>query len=264
MTAERAHADDASPAPVAAVPQHPLLRRGADLAPTGHVLPTGLAPFDAEHGGLALRRTHLLTGTRGAGCMSLLHAMLAAITRTHPVLLIDPLARFHPAAAAAAGVHLPHLPWMRTTAPHHTRQVLGFALHGDAFPLIVWDGGAAPPAALLDRLRPVVRCSASALLIVADDAPLPGPVADGVTLRVAHDAWSHATGALRGCDGRALTIHATDHRRGRSWSFPLHIPFRSPLPSLIPFAQRGGLPDASTARGGALDTGAGPTVRRAG
>lgn len=261
---KQAQAAQIATSPLAALPSHPALRRASDLAPMGSVLPTSLEPLDAVLGGLTLRRTHLLTGLYGSGTTSLLHTMLATICRTHPVLLFDPYTRFHPPAAAAAGVHLPHLLWMRTNNPQHIRQALGFALRGDAFPLIVWDVGLLPATALLDRVRPIVRRSRSALLLVTVDGLAPDSVADGATLRVAHDGWSHGTGTRRGCDGRALTLHVTDHQRGRTMTFPLHISFPHMLPSLLPYAHTRGMSDASATRGGTLDTGAGSAMRGAG
>lgn len=261
---KQAQAAQIATSPLAALPAHPALRRASDLAPMGNVLPTSLEPLDAVLGGLALRRTHLLTGLYGSGGTSLLHILLATISRTHPVLLLDPSARFHPPAAAAAGVHLPHLLWMRTNNPQRIRQALGFALRGDAFPLIVWDVDTLPHAALLDRVRSVVRRSRSALLLVTVDGSAPGSVADGATLRIAHDGWSHGTGTRRGCDGRALTLHVTDHQRGRTTTFPLRVSFSPMLPSLLPFAHTGGKPNARTTRGGTLDTGTGAAMRSAG
>ncbi len=264
IVVDRAQTPSIAPSALAALPVHPSIGRGADFAHIARFLSTGVAPLDAFVDGLALHRTHLLTGMYGNGTTSLLHTMLATITRSHPVLLLDPHARFHPPAAAAAGVHLPHLLWMRTDDQRHLRQLLGFALRGDAFPLIVWDVGALPDAALIDRIRPVVRRGRSALLLVTADGLAPGSVADGVTLGVAHDGWSHGRGTRRGCDGRALTVHVTDHQRGRTTSFPLRITFPQSLPSLLPFAHTGSMPDATTTRGGTLDTGVDPAMRSAG
>ncbi len=260
----QAHAAQTATPSLAALPVHPLLGRGSDIASAVRFLPTGFAPLDAFVDGLALRRIHLLTGTYGSGTTSLLHTMLAAISRAHPVLLLDPRACFHPPAASAAGVHLPHLLWMRTGDERYIRQALGFALRGDAFPLIVWDVDTLPHAALLDRVRSVVRRSRSALLLVTADGLAPGSVADGTTLRIAHERWSHGAATRRGCEGRMLTIHVTDHRRGRTTTFPLHISFPHMLPSLLPYAHTGGSLNARTTRGGALDTGAGPAMRGAG
>jgi len=260
---ERIPEENAS-SPLTALPTSPLLQRASDLPLSASGLRTGLAPLDTFTGGLTLRRTHLLTGMYGNGATSLLHTLLATISRTHPVLFLDSSAHFHPPAAAATGVHLPHLLWMRTHDQHYIRQALGFALRGDAFPLIVWDVDTLPHAALLDRVRSVVRRSRSALLLVTVDGSAPGSVADGATLRIAHDGWSHGTGTRRGCDGRALTLHVTDHQRGRTTTFPLHISFPHMLPSLLPYAHKRGMSDASTTRGGTLDTGTGAAMRSAG
>ena len=107
---------------------HPDLHRASDIAPLPDALPTGLPPFDTA--------------------------------------LFDPGARFHPAAAAAMGVHLPHLLWVQAADGQRIANALAYALRANACPLIVWDAGQLPAAALLDRLRPLTRKGSSAFLLL--------------------------------------------------------------------------------------------------
>jgi len=146
-----------APSPLAAVPAIAGVGRASDLDLTADLLPTGFAPLDVALGGHALRRTHFLAGTRGSGATVLLHGLLAAVTPTAPVLLLDPAHCFAPAAAAAVGVHLPHLLLVRTDDAKRIGQTLAAALRADACPLVVWCVPQLPPPTLLARLAPLVR-----------------------------------------------------------------------------------------------------------
>ncbi|HXH06631.1 MAG TPA: hypothetical protein VNI83_08575 [Vicinamibacterales bacterium] len=78
-------------------------------------LPVGWPELDAELGG-GFPRGELseLAGPRSAGRTSLLCRVLARATaHGEPVALVDALDRFDPPSAAAAGVHLARLLWVR-------------------------------------------------------------------------------------------------------------------------------------------------------
>jgi hypothetical protein len=78
-------------------------------------LPVGWPALDAELGG-GLPRGELseIAGPRSAGRTSLLCRLLAgAAARGEPVALVDALDRFDPSSAAAAGVDLARLLWVR-------------------------------------------------------------------------------------------------------------------------------------------------------
>lgn len=256
-------AANTGPPPCDPLPIHPALHRASALTAARDLLPTGFPPFDTAFDGLALRHTHLLAGAPGSGLTSFLHRVLATTTRTAPVLLFDPDMRFHPTAAAAAGVHLPHILWVCATDRQQMEHALWLALRADACPLVVWN---APrlPATLVDRLRPHVWRSRSALLFITSDPSALDARIDGMTLAVAHAAWLHAAKQLQGCDGRTITVQVTDHHRGRAASLSLAVGFPQPLPAFLPLLRKGGGRDASTANRGALDTGATPPMRSAG
>lgn len=245
----------------------PMLRiasvgRAADLDTAADFLPTGLESLDAALGGLALRRVHFLAGTRGSGATSLLHLLLAAVTPTGPVLLLDPAHCFFPTAAAAVGVHLPHLLLVEEGTPRRMGQVLAAALRADACALVVWCVTQLPAPAFLDRLRVLVRASRSALLLVATGAPFARSPADGVTLLTQHRQWAQSIAGRPVTPGRHLVVTATDHRRGRTLTVPLALTFPQPLPPLLHAVRKGGEDGgADTAYGGALDTGIRPASR---
>lgn len=251
-------------APVPLPPDLPLVR-AADLTREAALLPTGLPPVDAFLGGLALRRTHLLVGTRGGGVTSLLHGVLAALTPTVPALLFDPRNCFFPPAAAAAGVHLPHLFRVPVANDADLARALALALRArDAFPLVVWDAGQLPSPHRLERLRALVRASGSALLLTADAAPVVGSGADGATFVARHERWDGGRGPDGCFAGRVITVTATDHRRGRSATMPLVFRFPRPIAPLRHPTARGGETHAGTTHGGDLVSRLSPAGRRAG
>jgi DNA polymerase III alpha subunit len=206
-----AHATDQEPpSPRAALPPSLTIRRGSELAPHTDTLPTGLPPLDAFLGGLPLRHTHLIAGTEGAGATTLLHGLLATVTRDHPVLLLDPRDRFFPAGAASLGVHLPHLLRVPVRDPHMLYRALAFALRDAACPLIIWDAVLLLPAHLLDRLRPDVRASGCALLLAVTGVPLAAPgIAAGTEERASRETLHWLATLTTALDGvpRHTSIH---------------------------------------------------------
>lgn len=260
-----AHVFDQGSSPsLATLPPSLAIRRASDLAPHADLLPTGLPPLDAFLGGLPLRRTHLLAGTEGAGVTTLLHGLLATVTRIHPVLLFDPHNRFYPPGAAALGVHLPHLMRVRVHDPHKLRRALAFALRERACPLIVWDAGLLPPAHLLDRLRPDVGGSGSALLFVVTGVPFAAPGITGATLVARHERWEQGERGRPECIGKTVSVAATDHRRHRSAALSLTFRYPTPLPSFLRAVGKGVTDDADATGRGDLPAGAAAAGRRAG
>jgi recombination protein RecA len=80
--------------------------------------PTSDSDVDARlDGGLPRGQTSEIVGARSSGRTGLLYRVLAAASsRGEAVSLIDPLDRFDPASAAAAGVELSRILWVRGTA----------------------------------------------------------------------------------------------------------------------------------------------------
>lgn len=240
------------------------VRRAADLDTGLDALPTGIAPLDAAlGGGFALRRTHLLTGTRGSGAASLLHLLLAAVTPDAPAFLLDGTRRFFPPAAVAAGVHLPHLLLVQTDDPRRAERALAAALRSGACPLVVWDVGHLLPPALLERFRPRAHGGGGAFLLVAAEHAPAGSPADGATLAVAHARWGHRADHAE-CRGRDLTVTVTNHRTRRVTAVPLAVAFPRPLPPLVGLARKGGGADASASDRGSVGAGVAAASRRAG
>jgi recombination protein RecA len=90
----------------------PWQRRGGD-----DLAPTGRATLDEVLGG-GFRRGHLseIVGARSSGRTTVVcHALEAAASRGELVALVDTFDRFDPASAAAAGLDLSRLLWVRET-----------------------------------------------------------------------------------------------------------------------------------------------------
>jgi hypothetical protein len=85
------------------------------------ILPTGIPALDERlGGGLPRGQTSEIVGPRSSGRTTVMHSALAAATgRGELVALIDALDMFDPESAAAGGVVLDHLLWLRGEATSH-------------------------------------------------------------------------------------------------------------------------------------------------
>jgi hypothetical protein len=126
--------------------------------------PTGVTALDARLGG-GFPRGHLseIAGARSSGRLSLLISMLAAATaRGELVALVDALDMFDPESAAAAGVDLDRLLWIRghvvanpglcrdmnQRALEQAIRALTLVLQAGNFGVVAFDAGEAPAGAL--------------------------------------------------------------------------------------------------------------------
>jgi hypothetical protein len=104
--------------------------------------PTGVATLDAALGG-GLRRGHVseITGARSSGRTSLVCRLFAEATaRGELVALIDTHDRFDPAMAAAAGIDLTRLLWIRDRgdAPRALK-AMNLVLQAGGFGIVAFD-----------------------------------------------------------------------------------------------------------------------------
>lgn len=113
---------------------------------------TGIGQIDAALGG-GLRRGHLseIVGTRSSGRTTVLCAMLAASTaRGEVAAVIDTHDRFDPASAAAAGVDLSRVLWVRERGDAaRALKGMNLVLQAGGFGLVAFD--------LADVPAPLVR-----------------------------------------------------------------------------------------------------------
>jgi recombination protein RecA len=169
------------------------------------IAPTGITALDARLGG-GFPRGQLseLVGPRSSGRTSLLlQALAAATARGELVALVDALDMFDVESAAAAGVDLERLLWVRGHVITHTglardlnqraleQAIRAFALVLSAgnFGLVVFDVGEAPAGALRGlpfttwlRLQRMVEGSQTACLLIGSE-PVARSAA-GLTMRL--------------------------------------------------------------------------------
>jgi hypothetical protein len=183
--------------------------------PGGRVASTGWPSLDtALGGGWAQGDLSEAIGRRSSGRTSLLHATLAAATQRGAVVaLVDAVDRFDPRSAAAAGVDLDRLLWIR--GPALTAEQARLTLVEQAvtkavraFDLVIRAGGFAVAAIDLADLSPrvvgalpmatwmrIARVNSgrdTAGLLIGD-APM-GRSAGGVSIRLSADgAWTGAS-----------------------------------------------------------------------
>ena len=103
---------------------------------------TGWSALDERLGG-GLRRGHLseVIGARSSGCSALFCAIATAAThRGEVVALVDTHDRFDPGSAAAAGLDLRHLLWIRETGnADRALKAMNLVLQAGNFGVVVFD-----------------------------------------------------------------------------------------------------------------------------
>lgn len=211
-------------------------------------VPTGIAELDRRlGGGLPRGQMSEIAGSRSSGRMSFLLAVLGQATaRGEVVALIDPLDMLDPASAAAAGVDLARLLWVRGAqpVPPHAEswfsdrrgargaaritgdewlldravKAVNMVLQAGGFGVVALDMGEVPPASLRRlpyttwlRLQRVVEGSETACVIAGAE-----PVArsaGGVTL-----ALSRTAPVAAGPGAGSRWLAAGDTARGVRWA----------------------------------------------
>jgi recombination protein RecA len=208
--------------------------------PAAKVLPTGLALLDQRlEGGLPRGQMSEIVGPRSSGRTTLLTAALAAATdRGDLAALVDPLDTFDPESAAAGGVGLERLLWLRgdgTTMgvlPQREKgqaerildralKAVNLVLQAGGFDLVVLDFAEVPSEAIRRlpfttwfRLQRVIEGSRTVCLLLG-----PAPIArsaEGVSIQLApsrQGIWDARL--LLGLEIQARVVRARDPEDGR-------------------------------------------------
>jgi recombination protein RecA len=144
--------------------------------PLPETVPTGVAELDAALGGLPQGCLTEIFGPPSSGRASLLASILAAATRREEVCaLVDAEDSFDPHSAAAAGVRLDRLLWVRCAHDaEHALKAADLLIQGGGFGVVAMDLGDTPPAVARRisltswfRLRRAVEHTPTVLLAVA-------------------------------------------------------------------------------------------------
>jgi RecA DNA recombination protein len=176
--------------------------------------PTGIAALDEALGG-GLPRGHLseVVGPRSAGRTTVLCTILAAAARRgEAVALIDASDRFDPASAAASGLDLSKLLWVRDTGDAtRALKAMNLVLQAGGFGVVAFDladvSGPAVrqfPHTTWMRLGRVIEGSQTAALLIGSERIARSP--GGVTIALDAAAAEWAGGADRARLLRGLTL----------------------------------------------------------
>jgi hypothetical protein len=196
-------------------PEGPPLR-GEDLR--HRPLATGVAAVDETlQGGLPRGQISELTGPASSGRTGLALSLAARTTGGGALAgWVDPADRFDPASAAASGVDLTRLLWLRgrSRAPSLVKavQAASTLLGSGLFDVVVLDVAGVPssehralPHTTWIRLQRSVEDAPSALLLLAESPLARSPRGVSLCLGPARPVWSgaHAGRLLRGLDTEA-------------------------------------------------------------
>ena len=109
---------------------------------------SGISEVDSAIGGLPRGALTEIVGGASSGRTSLLLSILAEATaRQETCALVDAEDSFDPHSAAAAGVHLERLIWVRSAHnAEHALKAADLLIQGGGFGLVIMDLGDTPPA----------------------------------------------------------------------------------------------------------------------
>ena len=176
---------------------------------------SGISEVDSAIGGLPRGALTEIVGAASSGRTSLLLSILAEATaRQETCALVDAEDAFDPHSAAAAGVHLEHLIWVRSAHnAEHALKAADLLIQGGGFGLVILDLGDTPPATARRisltswfRLRRAVEPTSTVLLSVARQSN--AKTCASLILECARERaeWSGAPGASRLLRGMRIQV----------------------------------------------------------
>ena len=193
--------------------------------PAPECVSSGIPALDAAAGGLPRGCLTEIYGPASSGRTSLLLSILAQATdREEVCALVDTDDAFDPASAAATGVHLDRLLWVRSGGnAEHALKAADLLIQGGGFGLVVLDLGDTPPATARRisltswfRLRRAVENTPTVLISVARQSN--AKTCASLQLECAREraAWSGALHTSRLL--RAISARATSNQRSKTCS----------------------------------------------
>jgi hypothetical protein len=162
-----------------------------------------------------------LVGPLSSGRTSVLTLCLRAVTRRGAfAALVDVDHAFDPGSAAAAGVELPRLLWVRGQGDRHAAlAAVDLLARCPGFALVALDVGESPPRLALDaafRLRQAARRSGVAVLVLGARRVVGGAAALSVRTRRDRLAWVGAGPVPRRLAGMRTGLHVV-RKQGAPW-----------------------------------------------
>ncbi|HXS98349.1 MAG TPA: hypothetical protein VN736_27320 [Candidatus Limnocylindrales bacterium] len=192
-------------------------RRAPELAPTG------VSGVDIATGGLPRGALTEIFGPPSSGRTSLLHSILASATaRGEVCAVVDAEDAFDPPSAAAAGVRLEHLLWVR--CGHSAEQALRSAdllIQGGGFGVIALDFSETPATGVRRisltswfRMRRAVEHTPAVLVSVARQSNAKTCASLMLECSRANGEWSGARGTSRLL--RGIGVEVARRKPGRA------------------------------------------------
>jgi recombination protein RecA len=178
-------------------------------------VPAGIAEFDALTGGLPRGAITDIHGQTSSGRTSLMTAILAAATARGEICgLVDASDAFDPATAAAAGVRLDSLLWVRCGGnPEHALKVADLLMQGGGFGLVALDLCDVPagiarrvPIATWFRLRRAIENTPTVLVVLEQEHSVKSCASLSVEMRREGARWRGARGCSRLLAGAYLEV----------------------------------------------------------
>jgi hypothetical protein len=191
-----------------------VARGGGAALPAGR-FPTGLAAVDAALGGGFPRgRVSEVVGPGSCGRTSLALALLAGTTaRGELAAVVDRADAFDAGSAAAAGVDLERVLWVRPRGVPEALRSVEHVLQAGGFPLVLLDfsneaGDPRIPGAAWPRLRKAAAATDSALVLLGRRR-LAGPFADlALELDAARPRFESGPDWLAGFETRVRLVRS--------------------------------------------------------
>ena len=195
-------------------------------------LPTGIAPIDALlYGGFPRGQLSEVFGPSSSGRTGLVQALLARSTQGGALAaFVDPADRLDPASAAAAGVDLARLLWLRGPSRYpgpnglaEAVSAVGTLAVSGLFEVVVLDLAGVPeverrrlPGATWIRLQRMVEDASTALVLLADGHVASGPGGLSLALAATGPRWSGPPGPGRMLSGLGAQVAAGRHSPRRA------------------------------------------------
>jgi recombination protein RecA len=185
--------------------------------------PTGVEAIDTALAG-GLRRGHLseIAGPRSAGrTAALCRVFAAAAGRGELTALVDASDRFDPVSAAAAGVHLPTLLWIRESGDlGRAVKAFNLVLQAGGFGIVALDLADVPARAVRQvpyttwiRLARVIEGTQTVAMIVGGERTARSPGGVTISLEPGGGRWTGRSDRARRLEGVGLMPRVI-HSRG--------------------------------------------------
>jgi recombination protein RecA len=195
---------------------------GWQVRPSPELVSTGIPEIDAGPGGLPRGCLTEIYGPASSGRTTLLASLLAQATaREEYCALIDAEDSFDPHSAAAAGVHLSRLLWIRCA--HSAEQALKAAdllIQGGGFGVVALDLGDTPPESARRisltswfRLRRAVENTPTVLIALAQRSNAKTCASLQLECRRERIQWRGSIASARLL--RAIAVRATSTNRSK-------------------------------------------------